>query len=160
MPFPMAIAESVLLMACVANCANNGLRAGKSKDQLHDLAHGPVELLREVFLQVVVDDEYPDLAHTVRSIADMLLLLKGFLLGWDCSMCPDTLLELPLPVFPKHQSNRCWRWKEPRSQHLLSEVRASAAFICDHSDLFTTEPWIWIQKCLDGMEQTLFDDAN
>jgi len=159
-PWDMAIAESVLSMASIASLANASLRASKSEEQLRDLAHGPVELLRENLLQVVVQDGHEQLAQTVRAITDMLLLLKGLLLAWDCSMCPEAILELPLPKFPKHYPNRCWHWKHPRSRFLSSEVRSSAQFLCENSHVFTTEPWVWIQGWLLGIEETLFEEVD
>lgn len=145
------LAESVVLIASIASLAHDSLRAGKSEEQVRDLAHGPVELLREVLLHIIIDDEQQQLAHTVRIILEMLLLLKGFLLAWDCSMCPDALLELPLPKFPKHSPNRCWHLQRPQSRYLLYEVRSCEQFLRDNSHILSQEPWLWIQDCLDSL---------
>lgn len=147
----MKLAESVLFMATIARLASQSLRAGKTESQIHDLAHGPVELLREVFLQIHVQEEHQQLASTVKAITGMLLLLRGLLLEWDCTMCSDTVLELPLQKLPKHYPNRCWRLKHPKPNVWLSEVQACIQFLQDNADSFQGEPWLWMEDCLSGL---------
>ena len=120
-----------------------------------DMAHGPIELLREVLNAVHISPEYPDMVKTLELVKLTLLLLKGFLLQWDCNGFPDKLQELPVKALPKVSPNRCWRIEHPQVATLALEVKSCVRFVAEHAFIFACEPWIWLQECLDAMDIAL-----
>ena len=120
-----------------------------------ELAHGPIELLREILNAVHVLPEYPDMKKTLEVLKLTLLLLKGFLLQWNCTEFPDKMQELPLKMLPKVSPNRCWRIEHPQVATLALEVKSSLRFLAGHALSFACEPWIWLQECLDAMDIAL-----
>lgn len=120
-----------------------------------ELAHGPIELLREILNAVHILPAYPDMRKTLEVLKLTLLLLKGFLLQWDCTGFPEKMQELPLMMLPKMSPNRCWRIEHPQVAVLALEVQSSLHFLAGHARSFACEPWIWLQECLDAMDIAL-----
>ena len=146
----MAAQIGIVSLIEVAEAAHAQLR-GDSASNL-ELAHGPLELLHEVLIAIKLSDEYKDLKETLAFVQLTLLLLKGLLLDQDCADCLTQLLELPLRKLPKVWPNRCWTLDHPNVATLSAEVDACILFMDTKSEVFSSEPWIWLYACLEALQ--------
>eukprot|EP00435_Cladocopium_sp_Y103_P058054 s230_g20.t1 len=146
------MATTVGIVSCIdaAEAAYAQLKGDQRADS--DLAHGPVELLREVLLPVKVAEEHGDLQQTLEFVKLTLLLLKGLLLQWDVRNFPRKLLEAPLRRLPKVWPNRCWHLEHPDRVTLAAEVKACIRFMDNNSRVFESEPWVWLYESLDALD--------
>ncbi|CAL1161455.1 unnamed protein product [Cladocopium goreaui] len=136
--------------------AGNGRGKGKKSDcQLHDLGHGPVELLREVVGYIELSDDVPDLRQSLAAVQATLLLVRALLLGWDCPRFKEHMFEPPMPKLAKHWPNRQWQCKHPSKGTALREVQSCRKFMAENDPVFQEEPWLWLFDTLNGMELVL-----
>ena len=149
----MASQIGIVSLIEVAEAAHAQLKGDSTSN--FDLAHGPIELLREVLIPIKVSDQDQDLKETLEFVKLTLLLLKGFLLDWDCAGVPTKFVELPLRKFPKVWPNRCWSLDHPNVATLSAEVEACIVFMDSNSHMFQLEPWIWLYACLDALQIAL-----
>lgn len=149
----MASQVGIVSLIEVAEAAHAQLREDSASN--FDLAHGPLELLREVLIPIKVSDGEDDLKQTLEFVKLTLLLLKGLLLDWDCAGFPTKLLELPLRKLPKVWPNRCWRLDHPNVPTLAAEVEACILFMDTNVQVFELEPWIWLYACLQALQIAL-----
>ena len=148
-------AASVLLASALAQQLYDGLSQGKTKEQLQDLGHGPIELLREVIGYVQLSDDLPELQQSLAAIQATLLLVRALLLGWTCAGFAEHVFELPMPKLAKHWPNRQWKCKHPSKGTALREVQSCLMFMAENDPLFQEEPWLWLFDTLNGMELVL-----
>eukprot|EP00435_Cladocopium_sp_Y103_P058756 s617_g20.t1 len=143
----------------IVNCIDFATTAhAQLKRELHadwDLAHGPIELLREVLQPLKVTEEHPDLQRTLEFVKLTLLLLKGLLLQWDVRNFPCKVLEVPLRKLPKVWPNRCWYLDHPDRVTLAAEVKSTIRFMDTNSQVFEAEPWVWLYETLDALDLAL-----
>ena len=148
-------AESVLLASDLAQELYDGLRRGKTPGELHDLGHGPVELLREVIGYIQVSEDVPELRHSLAAMQATLLLVRGFLLGWHFPSFAEHVFELPMPKLAQHWPNRQWKCKHPCKGLALQEVQSCLKFMAENAPVFQGEPWLWLFDTLNGMDLVL-----
>lgn len=152
---PDMASESVLLASVLAQQLYDGLRHDKTPGQLHDLGHGPVELLREVVGYIEISDDMPDLRQSLAAVQATLLLVRALLLGWDCPRFKEHMFEPPMPKLAKHWPNRQWQCKHPSKGTALREVQSCLKFMAENDPVFQEEPWLWLFDTLNGMELVL-----
>lgn len=120
-----------------------------------DLAHGPVELIREILIAVRVSGKYPNMQQALDFAQHVLLLLKAFLLQWNTTDFPMRTCELPMQTLPKVWPNKIWRLEHPAHATLAAEVKSSLLFMEHHAQVFEDEPWRWLYDCLDAVDIAL-----
>jgi hypothetical protein len=120
-----------------------------------DLAHGAVELLREILVAVRISDRYPQMKQALEFVKLALLLLKGLLLRWNCYDFPPKAQELPLQKLPLVCPNHCWHVEHPNRSTLAAEVKSSLRFMDLNALVFEHEPWVWLYDCLDALDVSL-----
>lgn len=124
------------------------LRMNRTDRGLRDLGHGMIELLREVTLKISAPLE---VEKALRSLASTLLLLKSFLLGWDCSGFPEERFVLPQLAY--HAS--VLKHKHTHKDIYCAEIHSCLLFMADHRIAFQDEPWLWLQNCLMNLHDRL-----
>ena len=117
------------------------LRVNRTDRELFDLGHGEIELLREVTMKIKAP---PEMKEALQSMAWTLLLLRGFLLEWDCSGFPDK--KIVLPQLPYDAS--MLKHTHPNKAMYRDEIQSCLLFLADHQTAFQEEPWLWLQSCL------------
>ena len=120
-----------------------------------DLAHGGIELLREILVALRISDRYPEMKQALELVKLVLLLLKGLLLRWNCYEFPTGVQELPLQKLPKVTPNQCWHLDHPDRKTLAAEVKSSLRFMDHHAVVFEHEPWVWLYDCLNALDGCL-----
>lgn len=144
-------AAHVISTTHVAARTYDKLCAGATPEQLHDLGHGKIELLREVVTKVIIREEYGEHIAVQDFLAMTLLHIRALLLGWESGGIPDKLLELPLVKLPKQSPNRCWKCKHPRKDILLEEAKECVCYLSTRRDIFADEPWEWLLDVMDSI---------
>ena len=134
----------------VVDSAFAGL-AQLTQAEREDLANHGLEAMREVLLQVVVQQSCIQHQQALDFLRKSLLLLKGRLMTWQDFDIPTDVIALPLPKMPQ----RYWESKHPSRQYFLQDVELAISTMQQFPMAFQGQPWQWLSDFYVDMHKAL-----